>query len=95
MRAMLDMDIPLNAGCLVPLTSTVIVTFPGLFADLVRSQHPWGNSSVPFPNCCGLRWQRVNITTHCGCSAQSLPRVCRKSRLHKVRPAGSIPFAER
>ena len=30
MRAMLDSDIPLNAGCLVPLTSKRLSTFPSL-----------------------------------------------------------------
>jgi hypothetical protein len=38
MRAMLDLDIPLNAGCLVPITSTSFFFFFGASVALIGTQ---------------------------------------------------------
>jgi len=56
MRAMLDIDIPLNAGCLVPLTSESPV---GSWCIILRVTSPDSEEviAVTFANSGGLRWQ--------------------------------------
>lgn len=54
MRAMLDMDIPLNAGCLVPLTSALSLCFRAWFALTVDLQ-----STFRVGRCCRPRRQRL------------------------------------
>lgn len=54
MRAMLDMDIPLNAGCLVPLTSALSLCFDARFALIMNLQ-----STSRAGRCCRPRRRRL------------------------------------
>jgi hypothetical protein len=58
MRAMLDIDIPLNAGCLVPLDSAYIFSpiFPirSRFHLNITSQNPGEISALTLPDRCRL-----------------------------------------
>lgn len=92
MRAMLDMDIPLNAGCLVPITgacvspiySRLVLTLPSC------SQDSRGVTPCTFPHCCSVRWQRLDVAADCGCCSQGVPRMRCQSGMHQVCSATSV-----
>lgn len=85
MRAMIDQDIPLNAGCLVPLTSTsppvawLLALIPSLKTR--NSHHPARYPPLAITRGSSLRRKRSHFSTNHRRLSQSLQRVCRKSRV--------------
>lgn len=70
MRAMLDVDIPLNAGCLVPLESAFHSTGAKCRISLITpsiniSQDPQEVPLTALSNSSGLRRERTHIATYC------------------------------
>lgn len=65
MRAMLDVDIPLNAGCLVPLDGAYILFAKQEPADEIASQNPGEIVIVPFSNRRGLRRECPYVSANC------------------------------
>ena len=89
MRAMLDSDIPLNAGCLVPLTSTYMYMSLHLRNFIQAhtidcSQNPEEVSaySVTYRGC--LRGERVDVTKDSRRCTEGFQRVCSEPGVHKV-----------
>jgi hypothetical protein len=83
MRAMLDLDIPLNAGCLVPLDSKVLLFLHHYPRSVRGSSNPqW----QPFGTVthCGSLWRQCSyVAAHRRRCAASIPCLCRQSRVHK------------
>ena len=66
MRSMLDADIPLNAGCLVPLQS---IFSDSAFCDILmdyklHSNNPAQVTPLSLTNGGSVRWKRVNISAY-------------------------------
>jgi Hydantoinase B/oxoprolinase len=85
MRAMLDSDIPLNAGCLVPLKSMVVSDFRCLVTiDLVYSQHSTGITSLAVSGGRNLWRKCSDFSKDCGRSIKGIPCLCGEPRMHQV-----------
>jgi 5-oxoprolinase (ATP-hydrolysing) len=88
MRAMLNVDIPLNAGCLVPIESTFFGTNrkSNDYIDVnYCSQDSQKISSFPIQDRCCVWRKCVDLAAHCRCSSQGVSCVCCQSRVHQVR----------
>ena len=73
MRAMLNVDIPLNAGCLVPIESTFLAV-NRLFINMsCYSQDPQKVPSVSIQDRCCVRWECIDFAADRGCSSQGFP----------------------
>ena len=85
MRAMLDNDIPLNAGCLVPLTSEFYLRLPlPKLRDFV-SQNSAGFVARPISNCRCLCRKCPDVSAHCGRCSQGIQCLRSESRVYEVR----------
>ena len=85
MRSMLDTDIPLNAGCLVPLQSAPLHKLGGYMSNSSFSQYPDRVTTLTIKDSRGLWRERVDISENRRRGTQGIPRLCRQPRLHKVR----------
>lgn len=84
MRSMLDTDIPLNAGCLVPLQSVSSDDFEQLNFLPFASKCPQRIAAFTIKNSCGLWRERVDLSENRRRCTQGIPRLCRQPRLHQV-----------
>jgi hypothetical protein len=78
MRAMLDVDVPLNAGCLVPVTSALAYIYM-LFCDenvlgplMANSQDTGGFPSAPIQDCGCMRWERSHVAEDRRCCFEGI-----------------------
>jgi hypothetical protein len=89
---MLDLDIPLNAGCLVPLTSKCNSCGIQRCTPILTIYSPYSQeiAIVAVSHCCCLRRERADLSTYRGCRPEGIPRLCREPRVHQVRLAPSF-----
>jgi hypothetical protein len=85
---MLDMDIPLNAGCLVPLTGMLLLSQLSSrhFLTMVYlfSEDPEEVTPIPIADRSGLWWQCPDFSAYRRRGSQSIPCSSREPRMHKV-----------
>ena len=73
MRAMLDVDIPLNAGCLVPLESELLpLPLSSNTILILSSQNPQKVIAFTFSDSSSLCRKCPDITAHRRCGAESI-----------------------
>lgn len=82
MRAMLDVDIPLNAGCLVPLDGAC-VPWKSISLTLPSANSP-GIVAVTLSYCCRVRWKCTDVSAHRRRCVESIPCVCCQPGMHQV-----------
>lgn len=83
MRAMLDVDIPLNAGCLVPLDGNFLSSASLFSLNFCGSPNSQWKSIVTITHCSRLRWKCAHLTAYRRCRAAGIQCLRSQSGMHK------------
>lgn len=83
MRAMLDVDIPLNAGCLVPLDGNILSSASLFSLNFSGSPNSQWKPIVTVTHRSRLRWKCAHLTAYRRCRAAGIQCLCSQSGMHK------------